>query len=111
MGTFSDERTFEKELGILFKKPYKLTNHRDDYNDQMANRTQQKQQLQELCAHAGIGDTLLQSWSGLTAKKAMSMPEEGPSLVGDTPVLERLSYVLEANHPDFEYPECQEILQ
>jgi hypothetical protein len=111
MGTFSDERTLEKELGILFKKPYKLTNHRDDYNDQMANRTQQKQQLQELCAHAGIGDTLLQSWSGLTAKKAMSMPEEGPSLVGDTTVLERLSYVQEANHPDFEYPECQEILQ
>jgi hypothetical protein len=43
MGAFSDERTLEKELGILFKKPYKLTNHRADHNDQMANRTTLRQ--------------------------------------------------------------------
>jgi hypothetical protein len=43
MGAFSDERTLEKELGILFKKPYKMTNHHEDYNDQMASRTTMKQ--------------------------------------------------------------------
>jgi hypothetical protein len=43
MGAFSDERTLEKELGILFKKPYRLTNHHADYNDQMATRTSMKQ--------------------------------------------------------------------
>jgi hypothetical protein len=43
MGAFSDERTLEKELGILFKKPYKLTNHRDDHNEQMANRSTLRQ--------------------------------------------------------------------
>jgi hypothetical protein len=45
MGAFSDERTLEKELGILFKKPYKLTNHHDDHNDQMANRSTLRQVL------------------------------------------------------------------
>jgi hypothetical protein len=43
IGGFSDERTLEKELGILFKKPYRLTNHHSDYNDQMATRTSLKQ--------------------------------------------------------------------
>jgi hypothetical protein len=43
MGGFSDERTLEKELGILFKKPYKMTNHHEDYNDQMASRSTLKQ--------------------------------------------------------------------
>jgi hypothetical protein len=43
MGGFSDERTLEKELGILFKKPYKMTNHHADHNDQMAMRTSLKQ--------------------------------------------------------------------
>ena len=45
MGGFSDERTLEKELGILFKKPYKMTNHHGDHNDQMAMRTSMKQVL------------------------------------------------------------------
>jgi hypothetical protein len=43
MGGFSDERTLEKELGILFKKTYRMTNHHSDYNDQMASRTTLKQ--------------------------------------------------------------------
>ena len=46
MGAFSDERTLEKELGILFKKPYRLTNHHADHNDQMAGRTTMKQVYQ-----------------------------------------------------------------
>jgi hypothetical protein len=49
MGAFSDERTLEKELGILFKKPYKMTNHHGDYNDQMASRTTMKQVRKILC--------------------------------------------------------------
>ena len=43
MGGFSDERTLEKELGIQFKKPYKLTNHHSDYNIQVAARTSRRQ--------------------------------------------------------------------
>jgi len=103
MGAFSDERTLEKELGILFKKPYKLTNHRADYNGQMGNRTQQKQQLQELCAHAGIGDTLLQSWNGMTAEKALAMRMDETTLMGKKTTLERLAHLSTVDFDDFEY--------
>jgi hypothetical protein len=112
MGAFSDERTLEKELGILFKKPYKLTNHRADYNDQMGNRTQLKQQLQELCAHAGIGDTLLQSWNGLTAQKALAMGVDEPSLVAKSKtVLQRLTQMSSVAYEDFEYSGSMETVK
>lgn len=112
MGAFSDERTLEKELGILFKKPYKLTNHREGYSDQMAIRTQQKAWLLELCAHAGVGDTLLQAWSGVPDITAANKKPGETAMKGPSIVLQRMSYVdEEALYKDFEYANTVAILK
>lgn len=37
----------------------------------------------ELCAHADIGDSLLQSWDGISASEALGKPKAGTKLVGE----------------------------
>jgi hypothetical protein len=36
----------------------------------------------ELCSHAGVGDTLLQSWDGISASQALGKPKAVTKLVG-----------------------------
>jgi hypothetical protein len=41
------------------------------------------QRLLEVCTHAGVGDTVLISWNGMTAKEALALPIEVAKVVGD----------------------------
>jgi hypothetical protein len=56
--------------------------HRAAKNMLTASHHPYYKRLSELCAHAGIGDTLLQSWEGISANQALEKSAAVTKLVG-----------------------------
>jgi hypothetical protein len=58
--------------------------HRFIYFVSSFARVYSVKRLLELCVHAGVGDTLLQSWDGMSAKSARDLPSAQTILRGAT---------------------------